>query len=73
MYTIRIHPYLIYIVKQDIHIAGQTAGPIGQKFFVDTHRWLGGVIGLKNNEVLKLMFFFLRLLELLNTPLQICD
>ena len=64
----RIHPYLIYIVKQDIHIAGQTAGQIG----------LGGVIGLKieicfqfffpratpgpsaikNNEVLKLMFFF---------------
>ena len=37
MYTIRIHPYLIYIVKQDIHIAGQTAGQIG----------LGGVIGLK--------------------------
>ena len=44
----------IYIVKQDIHIyifiymlriAGQTAGPIGLKFFVDTHGWPGGVKG----------------------------
>ena len=26
-------------------IAGQTAGPIGLKFFVDTHVWPGGVIG----------------------------
>ena len=26
-------------------IAGQTAGPIGLKFFVDTHGWPGGVIG----------------------------
>ena len=41
---------IIYIVKQDIRIymlpiAGQTAGPIGLKFFVDTHGWPGGVIG----------------------------
>ena len=38
------------IIKQDIHIqmlriAGQTAEPIGPKFFVDTHGWPGGVIG----------------------------
>ena len=26
-------------------IAGQTAGPIGLKFFGDTQRWPGGVIG----------------------------
>ena len=26
-------------------IAGQTARPIGLKFFVDTHGWLGGDIG----------------------------
>ena len=26
-------------------IAGQTAGPIGLKFFVDTQGWPGGVIG----------------------------
>ena len=25
-------------------IAGQTAGPIGLKFFVDTHGWPGGDI-----------------------------
>ena len=25
-------------------IAGQTAGPIGLNFFVDTHWWSGGVI-----------------------------
>ena len=41
--------YTIYIIKQDIRIymlfiAGQTAGPIGLKFFVDTHEWPGGVI-----------------------------
>ena len=40
--------YTIYIIKQDIRIyiymlsiAGQTAGPIGPKFFVDTHEWPG--------------------------------
>ena len=44
---------IIYIIKQDIRmyiiymlpIAGQTAGPIGLKIFVDTHGWPGGVIG----------------------------
>ena len=42
----------IYIIKQDIRIyiymfpiAGQTAGPIGLKFFVETHGLPGGVIG----------------------------
>ena len=40
---------IIYIVKQDIRIymlpiAGQTAGPIGLKFFVDTQGWPRSVI-----------------------------
>ena len=26
-------------------IAGQTAGPNGPNFFVETHEWPGGVIG----------------------------
>ena len=43
---------LIYIIKQDIliymlPIGGQTAGPIGLKFFVDTHGWVGSVVGIK--------------------------
>ena len=32
-------------VKYMLRIAGQTAGPIGLIFFVDTHGWLGGVKG----------------------------
>ena len=32
-----------------LRIAGQTAGPIGLKFFVDTEGWLGGVIHKKFN------------------------
>ena len=32
-------------------IAGQTAGPIGLKFFVDTLGWSGGVIGSKNRHL----------------------
>ena len=31
-------------------IAGQTAGPIGLKFFVDTPGWPGGDIGYKKNK-----------------------
>ena len=31
-----------------LSIAGQTAGPIGPKFFVDTHEWPGGCYRLKN-------------------------
>ena len=31
--------------KYMLCIAGQTAGPIGLNFFVDTHVWPGGVIG----------------------------
>ena len=27
-----------------LRTAGQTAGPYGRKFFVDTHGWPGGVI-----------------------------
>ena len=37
-----------------LRIAGQTTGPIGLKFFVDTHGWWwGGVIGYKAIEILK--------------------
>jgi len=43
--------FAIYIIKQDIriyiyvaYIAGQTAGPIGLNFFVDTYGWPWGVI-----------------------------
>ena len=32
-------------------IAGQTAGSIGLKFFVDTHGWPCGVLGLKKFEI----------------------
>ena len=32
-----------------LRIAGQTAGLIGLKFFVDTHGWPEGVIGLENS------------------------
>ena len=28
-----------------LHIAGQTAGPIGLNVFVNTHGWQGDVIG----------------------------
>ena len=34
-------------------IAGQTAGPIGLNFFVDTH---GGVIDLKNRDIFSQFF-----------------
>ena len=30
-----------------LRIAGQTAGPIGLNFFLDTHGWPGGAIGFK--------------------------
>ena len=38
------------------HIAGQTAGPIELKFFVDTHGWTGCFIG-KKIRFLKNIFF----------------
>ena len=38
-------------------IAGQTAGPTGLKFFVDTHGWPGGCYRLKKIEN---KFFFVR-------------
>jgi len=47
----RFQTKYIYIIKQDIRInicclcCSLTAGPIGLKFFVDTHEWPGGVIG----------------------------
>ncbi len=44
--------YDIYKIKQDIRIyiymlriVGQTTGPIGLKFFMDTHGWSGGIEG----------------------------
>ena len=36
-----------------LRIAGQTAGSIGQNFFVDTHGWPGGVIAIK----IRIFFF----------------
>ena len=37
-----------------LRIAGQTNGPIGLKFFVDTHGWWGGgCYRLKSNRNLK--------------------
>ena len=39
-------------------IAGQTAGPIGLKFFVDTFGWQGGVFGLNNIRFKKKNIFF---------------
>ena len=41
-------------------IAGQTAGPIGLKFFVDTPWVAGGRFRLKNSKIL---FLFLKLLK----------
>ena len=40
LYNKTRHSYL-YVLP----IAGQTTGPIGLKFFVDTQEWPGGVIG----------------------------
>ena len=42
LYNKTRHSY-IYIYM--LPIAGQTAGPIGLKLFVDTHGWREGVIG----------------------------
>ena len=43
LYNKTRHLYIyIYIY---VHIAGQTAGPIRLEFFVNTHGWLGGVMG----------------------------
>ena len=44
-------------------IAGQTAGPNGLTFFVDTHGWPTGVVGLKKikfKNLKKIKFFFPR-------------
>ena len=38
-------------------IAGQTAGPIGLQFFVDTHGWPGGSYWLKNRFLKKYFFY----------------
>ena len=57
-------------------IAGQTAGPIGLNFFVDTHGWPGGDKGLKKSiffskffshgqrRALQLVFYILQILSL---------
>ena len=41
-------------------IAGQTAGPIGLTFFVDTHGWPGGDIGYQKIEKKNFKIFFLQ-------------
>ena len=41
-------------------IAGQTAGPIGLKFFVDTQGWPGGDIGYKKFQKVFFQKFFPR-------------
>ena len=47
LYNKTRHAY-IYMLR----IAGQTAGPIGLKLFVDTQGWPGGVRGFKKIEIL---------------------
>ena len=42
-----------------LHIAGQTAGPIGQKFAVDTHGCLGVLKDKKTNLKKKNLQLFL--------------
>ena len=37
-------------------IDGQTAGPIGLKFFVDTHGWPGGVKNTFKKNIFKQIF-----------------
>ena len=66
----------IYIIKQDIRInvymlaiAGQTAGPIGLKFVVDTHGW-PGVLQAKKNDLKKSYLFYLKL-NFSSTALQL--
>ena len=48
------------IAKKDIHIyvvySRPTAGPIGLKFFVDTHGWPKGVIGYKTFDFFHSLF-----------------
>ena len=39
-------------------IAGQTAGPIGLKFFVDTHGWPGVIYISKKKICSKIFFYF---------------
>ena len=45
LYNKTRHSY-IYILR----IAGQMAGPIGLKFFVETYKWPGGCYRLKNSK-----------------------
>ena len=52
----------IYIINQVVHIcmlpiAGQTAGPNGLNFFLDTHWWPWGVLGFKKSNF-NFKFFF---------------
>ena len=44
-----------------IPIAGQTAGPIGLKFFVDTQGWPGGDIGFKKSNIFFSKIFFFKI------------
>ena len=40
-----------------LHIGGQTAGPIGLNFFVDTHGWSAGVLAKKYSKLFFPIFF----------------
>ena len=40
-------------------IAGQTAGPNGLNFFVDTHRWPGGVTGYGQRQAIQLVIIII--------------
>ena len=46
------NPYKLYSIYM-LPIAGQTVGPNGRTFFVDTQGWPGGVLGQK-----KFFYFF---------------
>ena len=58
-----MNDYVHKSIKQDmiiymLRIAGQTAGPIGLKFFIDTHGWPGGVINEKKLNFSSQNFFY---------------
>ena len=63
IYMLRIYIYIEYIYMLRIYIymlpiAGQTAGPIGLNFFVDTQGWPGGVKGYFFKFLFSNFFFF---------------
>ena len=61
MRNLERNAFIFSIIKQDIRIyvaysRGQTAGPIGLKFFVDTQGLPGGVLGYKNSNIFSKTF-----------------